>query len=224
MSAWLLLGCGSSAPVACPPQSLLREQHEPPASTFECVDAAGELDGPRLRILDGAPIWRQEWRSGRLHGRMDIYEGGRLASSTEWKDGALDGIAEGFHADGSLMWSGRWVQGAPDGVFSFHRPRETQPRFEVELAQGALVWSERQRLTPMQEVTLEGDAGVADGVRMEELADYFGGTLPKGGELAYVRTSATEGFPIAARPAPDGAWVWAVPFRVLAQVTPPGGP
>jgi hypothetical protein len=215
------IGCGAPAPVACPPEHTLRESHAGTASTFECVDAAGALDGPRLRVMDGTPIWRQEWRSGQLHGRMSIYERGLLASSTEWNEGVLDGLAEGFHPDGSLMWSGTWRRGAPDGRFGFHRPFETLPKYSVELAKGDLVWSDHQQHAPLSSVVPDGSARVVAGVRMEGFDNFFDGAVPVEGELAYGLTSATEGYPIGVRASPELPWNWAVPFAVLERPAPP---
>lgn len=219
----LWLGCGAP-PVVCPAGTSLQEQLDGEFATAECLDPSGVREGPRLRTLHGAPIWRQQWHHGLLDGEMEIYEGGHLANTTRFAAGVREGRAEGFHPDGSLLWSGGWVAGRAQGDFAFYAPDDPTPRFVVTVDGGEpAVGGLQRRVAGPLEVSGRGDAAVDD-LKLPEFFPFE--RPPPHAELAVRQSTPGEAFPIAWRTcdAACGPWTWAVPFLVLGGSADPPMP
>jgi hypothetical protein len=207
------VGCATPpAPLACPPDHTRVDDADGDFATWTCVDASGVPDGPRLRTYRTAPIWRQEWRAGALDGPMVVYQGDVEAHRTTWRAGRLDGPAVLRHPDGSLLATGAYRDGVPDGPWAFHRPRDPNPRWTLTLAAGEPALTPPEAPSPQRRI-----AGTDSHDPAWDAA--FESPPPPGAEIAVgTRADGVEG-PLAWRT--DGPWTWAMPFANLSLAASP---
>lgn len=210
---WAWVGCAAPpAPLSCPTTHTRVDEVDGDFATWTCVDASDRPDGARLRTFRAAPIWRQAWRAGVLDGPMVIYQGDVEAHRTEWRAGRLDGPATLRHPDGSVLATGAYRDGLPDGLWTFHRPRDPAPRWTLTLAAGSPAVTAPDAPAPQWHIPPFEPHDLAWDAAFE---------TPPPTDAALAVGTRSDGVPTPLAWRTDGPWTWALPFSNLSLAARP---